>query len=103
MDDGTSAWTTDPQGRGVLLPHGTWYGKILPQHPEVAACLNGILRTVKAPDHAVRDPRHAGRIRYYARGVGPSRWLMVVVSYEQRPARIVSAFATRKDPRSWRQ
>jgi hypothetical protein len=32
---------------------------------------------------------------------GPSRWLLVVVSYEQTPARIVSAFANRKDPRSW--
>ncbi len=41
------------------------------------------------------------RARYYARGVGPSRWLLVVVSYEQTPARIVSAFANRKDPKSW--
>jgi hypothetical protein len=32
---------------------------------------------------------------------GPSQWLLVVVSYEQTPARIVSAFANRKDPKSW--
>jgi len=103
MGDGTFSWTTDPQGRAVVLPHGTWYGKIALHHPEVTLYLEAILRTVNSPDHAVRDQRHATRIRYYARGVGPSRWLMVVVSYEQRPARIVSAFATRKDPRSWRQ
>jgi hypothetical protein len=102
MGDGTS-WTTDPQGREVVLSHGTWYRKIVLHHPEVTSYLEAILRTVNSPDHTVRDPRHADRIRYYARGVGPSRWLMVVVSYEQRPARIVSAFANRKDPRSWRQ
>src|SRR5208282_4964141 len=36
--------------------------------------------------------------QHYARGAGPSQWLLVVVSYEQTPARIVSAFANRKDP-----
>ncbi len=40
-------------------------------------------------------------MRYYARDVGPSRWLLVVVSYEQEPARVISVFATRKDPKTW--
>ena len=53
------------------------------------------------PDHVARDPIFEERTRYYARDVGPSRWLLVVVSYEQQPARIVSAFANRKDPKSW--
>jgi hypothetical protein len=39
---------------------------------------------------------------YYTRDTGPSQWLLVGVSYEQTPARIVSAFANRKDPKSWR-
>lgn len=38
---------------------------------------------------------------YYARQAGPSRWFLVVVSYEQEPARVISVFATRKDPQSW--
>jgi hypothetical protein len=41
------------------------------------------------------DPIFEQRTRYYARSIGPSRWLLVVVSYEQTPARIVSAFANR--------
>jgi hypothetical protein len=41
------------------------------------------------------------RRRYYLKDAGPSRWLLVVVSYEQEPARIISAFGNRKDPPSW--
>jgi len=63
--------------------------------------LTGILQTVARPDHTASDPSYEDRTRYYGRDVGPSRWLLVVVSYEQTPARIVSAFANRKDPRSW--
>jgi hypothetical protein len=58
-------------------------------------------RAVLAPDHVAPDPIFEQRTRYYMCGVGPSRWLLVVVSYEQTPARIVSAFANRKDPKSW--
>lgn len=33
--------------------------------------------------------------------LSPRRWLLVVVSYEKKPARIISVFGNRKDPRSW--
>jgi hypothetical protein len=36
----------------------------------------------------------------YLRDVGPSRWLLVVLSYEQEPARPISAFPNRKDVRA---
>ncbi len=84
-----------------MLKGTLWRDKIILDHPEMGAHLEGVLRAVSAPDHIVRDPNFAGRTRYYARGIGPSRWLLVVVSYEQKPARIVSAFANRKDPRAW--
>ncbi|HWX87955.1 MAG TPA: hypothetical protein VNX67_07265 [Solirubrobacteraceae bacterium] len=70
-------------------------------HPEVAEHRADVLRAVSIPEHIAADPIFEQRKRYYARGVGPSRWLLVVVSYEQTPARIVSAFANRKDPKSW--
>jgi hypothetical protein len=41
-------------------------------------------------------------VRFYRRGVGPSRWLVAVVSYEQQPARIITALANRKDPKRWK-
>ncbi len=92
---------TDPKGVRVVLPAGVWWEKIVRDHPEIAAYMPEVLATVLTPDHQAADPGNPRRTRYYARNVGPSRWLLVVVSYEQVPARIVSAFANRKDPRSW--
>ncbi len=93
--------TKDPDAARVVLSHAVWEEKIVRDHPEIEAPRTDVLRTVATPDLVVRDPLADARLRYYARGVGPSRWLLVVVSYEQEPARIISAFANRKDPRSW--
>jgi hypothetical protein len=101
MESQPSDETTDPKGARVVLSDALWREKIARDHPEIAVHRTDVLRTVSAPHHVARDPNFDGRTRYYARGVGPSRWLLVVVSYEQAPARIVSAFANRKDPKSW--
>jgi hypothetical protein len=100
-DQPTTAETTDPEGRRVVLAEAVWREKIVRDHPEIDTHMSDVLRAVTRPDHVAADPIFDARTRYYARGVGPSRWLLVVVSYEQVPARIVSAFANRKDPRSW--
>jgi sarcosine oxidase gamma subunit len=93
--------TTGPDGKRVVLLDAVWREKIVRDHPEMSAHLAAVLRAVGAPDHAAFDPVFAERTRYYVRGAGPSQWLLVVVSYEQTPARIISAFANRKDPKSW--
>lgn len=90
----------DPDGRRVLLLEEIWLEKILRFHPELWAHLNEILATVEVPDHVEGDPI-PGRSRYFRRTATPSRWLMVVVSFEQEPGRIISAFAKRKDPSEW--
>jgi hypothetical protein len=91
----------DPQGLRVVVAAELWQGKILHDHPELAPHLADVLRAIAEPDRVLPDPVYEGRRRYYLRGAGPSRWLLVVVSYEQEPARVVSAFGNRKDPRSW--
>jgi hypothetical protein len=93
--------TIDPNGARVVLSDTLWREKIVRGHAEIAAYRTEVLQAVSAPDHVALDPNFERRTRYYVRGVGPSRWLLVVVSYEQTPARIVSAFANRKDPKSW--
>ncbi len=93
--------TADPNGARVILRDEIWREKIVRDHPEIAEHRSDVLRAVSAPDHVASDPIFEQRTRYYMSGVGPSRWLLVVVSYEQTPARIVSAFANRKDPKSW--
>lgn len=57
--------------------------------------------TVANPDHRI-DDRRPGRERFYRRGVGPSRWLLVVVDYSAVPARVITAFGNRGDPPGWR-
>jgi hypothetical protein len=91
----------DPDGARVILLARVWDHKVLRDHLELDGYLPDVLRAVSAPNHVEPDPTYAQRRRFHLRGVGPSRWLLVVVSYEQEPARIISAFGNRKDPRSW--
>jgi len=91
----------DPDGRRVVLLARVWDGKVLRDHAELDGYLPDVLRAVHAPDHVEPDPTYELRRRFHLRGAGPSRWLLAVVSYEQEPARIISAFGNRKDPRSW--
>jgi hypothetical protein len=83
-----------------VLDARVWDEKIVRDHPEVASHKDDALRAVSAPDHVAPDPGSVDRQRFYLRSVGPSRWLLVVVSYEQKPARIISVFANRKDPKT---
>jgi hypothetical protein len=96
-----SAETIDPAGVRVVLDACVWKEKIVRGHPEVASHKDDALRAVSKPDHVALDPSSEDRKRFYLRGAGPSRWLLVVVSYEQTPARIISVFANRKDPKTW--
>lgn len=91
----------DQDGRRVAVLAELWQDKILRDHPELATHLADVLRAIAEPDRVLPDPVYEDRRRYYLRGAGPSRWLLVVVSYEQEPARVISAFGNRKDPRSW--
>jgi hypothetical protein len=100
--DGSRATTvTDPDGHEVVLLARIWEEKIARDHPELVDHLDAVTDTVAKPDHVEPDALPA-RTRFYRRNVGPSRWLMAVVSYEQQPARIITALANRKDPKRWK-
>lgn len=99
--DQTVVEISDPAGKRVVVLRRTWREKIVRGHPEIKTYLTEVMRTVSDPDHVERDALDPDRARYYARARGPSRWLLVVVSYEQVPARVVSAVASREGPRSW--
>jgi hypothetical protein len=93
--------STDPSGIPVVLFQRTWRRKILRDHPEMRPFAGAVLQAVVAPDFTIQDPVFEGRKRFYSQNAGPSRWLLVVISYEQEPARIISAFGNRKGPPSW--
>jgi hypothetical protein len=100
-DDPRAATVDDPDGREVVLLARIWEEKIARDHPELVDHLAAVIGTVAKPDHVEPDALPA-RMRFYRRNVGPSRWLMAVVSYEQEPARIITALANRKDPKRWK-
>jgi len=93
------AQTVDPGGRTVVLDERGW-AHILQTHEEMASYRDLIMTTVSAPEHRHSDPR-PGRERFYRRTLGPSRWLFVVIHFDETPARIVTAYAKRKDPPRW--
>jgi hypothetical protein len=99
-DEATLATVVDRDGREVVLLARIWEQKITLDHPELAGHLEAVMETVAHPDHVEADGLPA-RTRFYRRDVGPSRWLLAVVSYEQQPGRIITALANRKDPKQW--
>jgi hypothetical protein len=101
-DEPRGATVTDPDGHEVMLLVRIWEEKIARDHPELVDHLEAVMETVAKPDHVEPDALPA-RTRFYRRNSGPSRWLMVVVSYEQAPARIITALANRKDPKQWKR
>jgi hypothetical protein len=93
------AW--DPDGNRVVVPAPLWQEKVLRDHPELGPHLTDVLRAISRPDQICPDPTFDDRRRHYLRNAGPSRWMLVVLSYEQEPARLITAFPNRKDPPSW--
>ncbi|HVC85948.1 MAG TPA: hypothetical protein VNC40_00830 [Gaiellaceae bacterium] len=99
------AETATPDGVRVVLYADTWREHVLDPrtgHGELRSHLDSVISAVAAPDHREPDPR-PGRERFYRRNVGPSRWLMVVVSFEEDPARIVTAlgYGHGRSPSGW--
>lgn len=91
--------TTDPDGRRVELTLERWTHITDPRvgHPELAEHQAAILRAIAAPD-AAQPGRRSNERWYFLRGAGPSRWLQVVVAYDQDRGWIVTAFGRRRDP-----
>jgi len=63
----------------------------------MASYRDEILRVARMPAVARRDWRYRNRWRFYQSELGPSRWLAVVVDFDQDPARIVTAHGFRKE------
>lgn len=66
-------------------------------HPELRGHRDDVMRTVREP--TLRMPgRTPNQEWFYLEGVGPSRYLKVVVEFTQDRGRIVTAFARRSTP-----
>jgi hypothetical protein len=87
----------DPRGREVLLSLERWR-HIISGHPEIESFEDEIRRAVEAPT-AILSGREANEEWLYLEGAGPSRWLKVVVVFDNAErGRIITAFARRRKP-----
>jgi hypothetical protein len=89
----------DPFGREVVFDFESCLHLAEGKHPWVLDHVDAILATVALPHHWEADPT-AGRERFDARHlVLRSRWLRVIVDFNDAPGRVVTAFVLRDDLR----
>jgi len=67
---------------------------VIKRHPELLHLIEELLQTIECPDAITPDPL-SGRWRYWRSGIGPTRWVRIVVAWEEGgPPWIVTAFPT---------
>ena len=87
----------DHQGREVLLSDERWR-HIVSAHPEIEIYKEEVCRSVESPTTTLAG-REPDEEWLYLEGVGPSRWLKVVVVFDSEGSgRIITAFARRRKP-----
>jgi hypothetical protein len=87
----------DRRGRQVLLSLDRWR-HVVSAHPEIETCKGDIRRAVEAPTSVIAG-REPDEEWLYLEGVGPSRWLKVVVVFDSEDrGRIITSFARRRKP-----
>jgi hypothetical protein len=99
---GVLATVIDVDGRSVGLTEERWAHIVGAEphragHPELAQHLDVVLRAVQAPDRRLAG-RRDGEEWCDLEGAGPSRFLKVVVAYDGREGRIITAFGRRSMP-----
>jgi hypothetical protein len=90
------AATLDPDGRRVVLTEEVWR-HIVHDHPQLRRRLRSVTAAVREPDRRLPG-RSPGEEWFFIEGEGPSRWLKVVVHYDEGEGRIVTAFPRRSFP-----
>jgi hypothetical protein len=66
---------------------------IIRRHPELASLIEELLKTIQCPEAITPDPI-TGRWRYWRSEIGPTRWVKVIVAWDEGPPWIVTAFPT---------
>ena len=86
---------TDPLGRTVRLTDDRW-AHIVGGHPYMAPHRADVLRAIGNPTERIVQPR-AGQDWFYLENAGPSRWLKVVVAFEEQAVGTMRTAFPRRD------
>ncbi len=88
---------TDPLGRPARLTEERW-SHIIDGHPYMAPFRADVMRAIETPTHRIEQAR-AGQDWFYLANAGPSRWLKVVVAFDEHSIGSVrTAFPRRSKP-----
>jgi hypothetical protein len=68
---------------------------VIQRHPQLLPLMEELLGTVERPQAITPDPT-PGRWRYWCAGIGPTRWVRVVVAWDEGLPWIVTAFPSRR-------
>lgn len=90
--------TTDPDGREVVFDVGT-REHLTDRRPELLDHIDAILDAVNLPDYRAEDDKRSGHERFYRQDLDPRRWLSVLVSFNEMPGYVVTAWIQWSDPR----
>jgi hypothetical protein len=66
---------------------------VIQRHPQLVLLMDELLETIEYPEAVTPDPK-PGRWRYWRGGIGPTKWVRVVVAWAEGPPSIVTAFPT---------
>lgn len=85
----------DPLGRAVALTDERWE-HVVDGHPYMAPHRADVLRAVESPTERIAAPR-PGQDWFYLENAGPSRWLKVVVAFDEKGVGTVRTAFPRRD------
>lgn len=93
------AFVLDPVfGRRVTVPDRA-IETVAAKHPEIGAISRRLLlAVVRGAEVHVGDRKRVNRHLYYRGGVGPTRWLLVIVEYDGEEGEAFNAFGVRRLP-----
>lgn len=91
------ATVQDKLGRTIVLEPGRW--EHICEHEELDGHELAVMRAVECADKS-KDGNYPGSKVLYGRGLGPARWLAVVVEYHGMAGRVITAYPYNKEPQT---
>lgn len=87
----------DSLGRTIVLEQDRW--EYIGKHEQLDGHELAVMRAVENADKR-RDGNYPGSEVIYGKGLGPARWLAVVVEYDGLHGRVITAYPHDKEPKT---
>jgi hypothetical protein len=85
----------DRLGRTIVLEQERW--EHICKHEQLDGHELAVMRVIEIADRS-KDGNYPGAKVLYAEGLGPARWLAVVVEYDGLRGRVITAYPRNQEP-----